>query len=423
MQNKKEFVSGFIKKQKDCEFSFRFLLQKEDDVWKIFFTMLELVKKGTRKEVDYDYGEYVLKEKLLDIEEGLGILQSLYGKNGEKGKLIVSNYDEFVIDSGHQLKFAPSKPRYGMTKRRWPMWFCTFRVPQGRVGKDWNRELLKEGFPYYPDLNEAIIGFFGLTVEHFSSYGEVRVIATDYRARIESLRLLFSKAKLELYSPEIEYENLVVKVFAKSARKMVTLPDIHPKSESVGFDIGFQPDSLYVALLSLQDNMKIDGMAFSKWSVEEEGVFIERPEEEILSLTRAGESQNLEYKYDVVDDNNKNDFIESVIAFLNTNTGIILIGVDNSGNIVGSKKSIEAIQKIIHDSCDPPPRSVKVQEKEISGKKVIIVEISEGDDKPYQSRRDRNFYVRHNSTDMKMERSELSRILKEQTEQSRVPPM
>lgn len=242
------------------------------------------------------------------------------------------------------------------------------------------------------------------------------VAIVDYRARIESLRLSFSKAELKLDSPEIQFKNLAVKVFAKSGPKVVTLPDIYPKSDLVKIDLEFQPDNLSVALLSRPDNIKMDGKEFATWREEGEGVFTERPEEEILSLTRAGESQYLEYKYDVVDGGNKNDFIESIIAFLNPNSGIILVGVQDNGDIFGSQKSAEDIQKLIHASCDPPPKNIKIEEKEIGGNKVIVVEVPEGDDKPYQSKRDKNFYVRHNSSDMRMERSELLSILREKSE-------
>jgi len=119
----------------------------------------------------------------------------------------------------------------------------------------------------------------------------------------------------------------------------------------------------------------------------------------------------------VDDDPKKNDFIETVIAFLNTNSGIILVGVHDDGTIVGSQKNVEDFQKLIHDRCDPPPKNVKIEEKEISGKKIIVVEVPEGDNKPYQSKRDRNFYVRHAATDMKMERSELFHLLEKHKEQ------
>jgi len=175
---------------------------------------------------------------------------------------------------------------------------------------------LKEEFPYYPDVTEAIVDLFDLSVEHFNAHGAVYTVTPDYRARIESLKLSFSRVQLEIHSPEIKHKDLLLKVFAKSGLKRTTLPDIRPKSEATEFDLGFQPDTLSVVLLSPKENMKVDEKKFTKWSVEEEGVFVERPDEEILSLTKAGESQNLEYKYDVVDEDKKTDFIETVVALL-----------------------------------------------------------------------------------------------------------
>lgn len=422
MQNNIEFLANLIGKQKECEFSLRFLLQKEEGSWKNFFTMLRLVKKGTRKEINYDYKEFVLREKLLGIPEGLKVISSLYPRNGEKGKLTLADYDEFRIELGRQSDFVPSKPRYGILRSHRPMRFCAFSIEGSQRGQRSDRELLKEGFPYYPNLSEAVISFFDLALEHFSSFGKVYVVIPDYRARIESLKLIFSKAEVTLVNPEIKYEDLVAKVFAKSGARITTLPDIYPKTEVVKFDIGFQPDTLSVALISRQDNMKIDVKEFNKWSVEEEGVFVERPEEEILSLTKAGESQNLEYKPDIFDENKRNDFIETVVAFLNTNRGIILIGLDDNGNILGSKKTVEDIQKIIHDCCEPPPKNVKIEEKKIGGNKIIIVEVPEGENKPYQSKRDKNWYVRHNSSDMRMERSELFHMLEKYLKEGREHP-
>jgi len=409
----KELLSHIVRQQKNCEFSLRFILQREGELWKNFSTMLRLVKKGTRKEASYDYGDYVLGEKLLNVQEGLKAISNIYPENDEKGKFVIPDYDEFTVESRPQLQFRPSKPRHGILKSLWPMRFIEFRVGQNKISQKWNRELLKEGFPYYPSLTEAIVDLFDLSVDHFNSHGAVYTVTPDYRARVESLKLSFSRVQLKIDSPEIEYKDLLLKVFAKSGLKRTTLPDIHLESEIAEFDLGYQPDTLSVVLFSPKENMKIDEKEFTKWSVEEEGVFVERPEEEILSLAEAGESQDLEYKYDIVDKDKKNDFIETVVAFLNTNRGIILVGVDDSGEVVGSQKSREDLEKMIHDSCVPPPKGVKIEEKEIEGKKVIVVEVPEGDHKPYQSKRDKNWYVRHNANDMKMEWSELSHILEE----------
>jgi len=418
MPNGKEVIIALIKAQRDCEFSLRFFLQRENVGWKNIFIMLKLVKKGTRNEVNYDYGDYVLGEKLLTIQEGLKAVSDLFQEDDEKRKLAVPDYDEFVIRSRRESRFLPSKQRYGFLRDNWPMRFREFEVHQDRKGTSGIKELLRDKLPYYPSVSDAVIDFFELAVDFFNSYGAVYVVIIDYRARIESLKLSFSKAELKLDPREIEHKNLIVKVFAKSGLEITTLPDIYPESDVVEFDIGFQPDSLSVALLSKQDIMKIDGKEFAKWREEEEGIFIERPEEEILSLMSAGESQDLEYKQNVDDEKKKNDFIETVIAFLNTNRGIVLVGVSDNGSVIGTEKNTEDILKLIHDSCDPPPRDVIIEGKKILGEKVVIVDVPEGEDKPYQSRRDKNFYVRHNATDMKIERSELLQLLEKQSSRS-----
>lgn len=63
------------------------------------------------------------------------------------------------------------------------------------------------------------------------------------------------------------------------------------------------------------------------------------------------ESQTLEFKQQL-----NNDFVKEVIAFLNTNDGIILVGVDDQGYISGledSKETLEKISNIISDNIEP----------------------------------------------------------------------
>lgn len=406
------YLVKLLDQQTDCEFSLRFFLQKDEDSWKNCFTMLKLVKEGIRNEIKYDYGKYVLEERILGIPDGLKLISDIFPKNNKNGKFTLDNYCEFETNLGGESEFKPSKARYSIQENMWPIRFSKLSVIEGQKGgQSSNRDLLKEGMPYYPKLDLAVLSFFNLGWDNFSSFGGIYVIIPDYRARIESLRLIFSKAEVKLVNPEIEYNKLIVKVFAESGTNRLTLKDIFPKSEIIKFDIGFSPNSLYVALISRPDNMKIDSKEYSKWSTEEEGVFIERPEEEIISLIQADESQILEKKGDINNKKNRNDFIESVVAFLNTNRGLIIVGVDDDGKIIGSKKKKEDLKKLIHDCIEPPPKHVQVDEKLVLNDKIILVEVPEGEEKPYQSRTDKNWYVRHNDCDNRMERSELFQML------------
>ena len=409
LKQSKETMFDIISKQKDCDFSLRFILQKNDNEWNLCFALLKLVKKGIRNKIEYNYGEYIVAERILTIEEGLKILEGLFTENGT-GKLLVADYGEFEVNRNQQPQFLASKVNYGVLFDEWPMRFCSFRV-SGNKGERKDTELLKEGLPYYPSVSEAIIDFFELATDYFSSYGEVYVVINDYRGRIKSLKLIFSKAIPVLELPEIKKEDLVVKAFAQSGRRMVTLDDVHPQNDIVEFDIGFNPEQLYVALLLRKDNLKIDGKEFGTWRGEK-GVIVERPKEEVLFLTKSGESQSLEYKGDIVEEITKNDFIETVVAFSNTNRGVILVGVSDDGQILGTDIMAEDLERMIHDCCDPPPKNVKVERRDMDeGKSIIIVEVPFGDDRPYQSKRDKNFYVRHNANDMRIERSELISII------------
>lgn len=416
MKTEKTALFSIAERQRNCEFSLRFILQRQNGLWKNFITMIMLTKKGDRREVRHDYGDFLIGEKLLNVEDGLKLISALYPMSTERGKLAIPDYGEFTIESVPPLEFFLSKQKYGVTQNNWPARFFQCRVSQNEASTNWNRELLKENLPYYPSLSEAAISFCDLSTERFDSYGAVYVIVLDYRARVESMKLAFSKAELTLQTPEMKHSDLIVKVFAKSKERSISLPDLHPESDTVSFDVGFQPDRLFAMLLSKQDNIKIDGKEFATWRSEDEGIFLERPGEEILSLLRAGESQELEYKRDIIEETQKNDLIESVVAFLNTNPGVILIGVNDDGSVAGCHKNAGDLQKLIHDSCDPPPRSVVIEERMINNSKIIIIDVPEGDDKPYQSKRDKNWYVRHNATDMKMERAELIRLTLEEAE-------
>jgi hypothetical protein len=404
-------IRAIVGKQKDCEFSLGYVIHKDKNVWKNFFTIIKLVKKGTIPELIYNYGESVIGQILLSEKEGLVMISDLFPQNGEKGKLKIPDCCEFTIDGGGQEKFYASKVRHCMVKNEYPVRIYQFRVHSPEVISNISVNLLREEIPYFPCLSDAAINVFELEAENFSSNGEVVVAIYDYRAKIERLQLIFSKGELKLTSPEIECEKLRIKAFAKAKNKSFALPDIIPTSEIVQFDVGFQPDILNVVLKSIDDSFKMDAKEFTIWRSKEEGIFLERPEEEILSLAKIGEKQNLEYKYDAKDEKQRSDLLETVVAFLNTNGGTILVGVDDSGELVGSHTSGEDLLKSIHDTCNPPPTGIRTQEKEIDRKKIIILEVPEGDDKPYQSKKDKNWYVRHNGTDMKMERSELMRLL------------
>lgn len=118
--------------------------------------------------------------------------------------------------------------------------------------------------------------------------------------------------------------------------------------------------------------------------------------EEILN----GESKNVEFKENVTDKSIK--YMKSVVAFANGSGGKIIFGIaDRTREVIGIGeqdvfKTMDAIANTISDSCAPgiiPDITMQT----IDGKTVIVVEISEGKQRPYYIKalgRDRGVYIR-----------------------------
>ena len=118
--------------------------------------------------------------------------------------------------------------------------------------------------------------------------------------------------------------------------------------------------------------------------------------EEIL----AGESKNVEFKENLPEKSIK--YMKSVVAFANGTGGKIIFGIaDKSREIVGFDKEdvfkkMDAIANAVSDSCEPaiiPDITLQT----VDGKTIIVVEISEGRQRPYYIKalgRDGGVYVR-----------------------------
>jgi ATP-dependent DNA helicase RecG len=103
---------------------------------------------------------------------------------------------------------------------------------------------------------------------------------------------------------------------------------------------------------------------------------------EIKNLIISGEGYNLEFKRSIP--SKVRELSEEVCAFANAAGGIVIIGVDDSNNIVGIsidnfKRS--AIQNSLNEIS--PSLDCDFYEVTIDDKKVVVLEVPSGKDKPY----------------------------------------
>ncbi len=135
------------------------------------------------------------------------------------------------------------------------------------------------------------------------------------------------------------------------------------------------------------------------FAVQNLGIFMDK----MLELAIAeGEGLKVEFKERL------SNLDREIVAFANTAGGIIYIGVDDSGKIVGVpiSNSIKSQILDIAHNCDP---SIKVTFTEYRDEKVLAVHVESGNDKPYRCKE--GFYMRNGPTTQKLKRDDIVMLI------------
>ena len=138
-------------------------------------------------------------------------------------------------------------------------------------------------------------------------------------------------------------------------------------------------------------------------------------------LLKKEEGTKLDFKLrlELWNETGKKELAKDVCAIANSKggRGYIVVGIiDKSKVIEGIKEEElfkeEQIQQIISSRCEPPI-PVKVDFLDIKDKKVGVITVLTGEQKPYQVRENGAFYIRRGSTTDIMRKQELLRIFEE----------
>lgn len=135
----------------------------------------------------------------------------------------------------------------------------------------------------------------------------------------------------------------------------------------------------------------------------------------LLSLIKKNEGPKLDFKLKLILDceSGKKELAKDVCAIANSKggRGYIIVGIeDKTKFIAGLDKdnlySEEQIQQIITSRCEPPIPII-VDIVDLDSKKICIITIYDGYQKPYQIRESGSFYIRRGSTTDTMRKQEL----------------
>jgi ATP-dependent DNA helicase RecG len=130
----------------------------------------------------------------------------------------------------------------------------------------------------------------------------------------------------------------------------------------------------------------------------------------ILDVISKGEDYSTEFKARLSE---KREILETICAFSNSNGGTILIGVSDNGEILGVDIGRSTIEELINDIkfSIEPTIIPHVELVEIEGKKIIVIRVAEGLNKPYFFKG--VAFRRIGKTNQRIPRDELEKIIVE----------
>lgn len=141
----------------------------------------------------------------------------------------------------------------------------------------------------------------------------------------------------------------------------------------------------------------------------------------LLSLIKREEGTKLDFKLrlELYYETGKKELTKDICAIANSSggRGYIIVGVeDKSKKIIGLQEDDlfreEQIQQIVTTRCEPPI-PIEVDFVEIKNKKIGVISIYDGGQKPYQVRENGAFYIRRGSTTDVMRKQELIALFEE----------
>lgn len=125
------------------------------------------------------------------------------------------------------------------------------------------------------------------------------------------------------------------------------------------------------------------------------------------------ESERIEYKSQMI-----NDIYREVIAFANTDGGVIYIGIDDKGNLTGIDNVDETYTRITNGIRDAIAPDVTMFVRYVlQDNKVIQIEVGEGSYKPYylksKGMKPTGVYVRQGASSVQASPDQIRRMIKE----------
>lgn len=221
------------------------VLAKPSNVWENVVTKIVPLHKSDSyiPKEKFDYGNFVLFEELISLDTLVEIIKKL----PEKGSVTITLGDyEVKVDgayfqNGYKYDSGEEYLNIG--------WFFE-RYQYRGSSKGYQREpIVSKDLPLFPDFRLAIKEYIGIDPQRYSDIYGIIICLPRYGAKIEEVNVGSKDIRLEILSKDTGIENILGKLYCERGEEVKHV-DIEFKDNSGIASIGFNPDSMYVALIS-----------------------------------------------------------------------------------------------------------------------------------------------------------------------------
>ena len=359
-----------------------------------------LPKKFTKK-----YDDLVITQFTLKLDEFIEFLSNIIHDG-------VSEIDGLKINSpmiqSWDIESNPSNKSHGYIKSEFPYLTLTTRLNYDRSRDPYALITGKDLSPF-PSTSRAIINLFDLY--HGGRDGGwlnenlFIVNIPDYRVGIKKLRIGKNKVSVEII-PKLLDENKLYSQFYTENKQESMIPI---KNQICELTYQKTPKEILAIIKEKETDEVLDYFDYTvSWAMSEDAVEKIIPEDIVRGWINGGENDTVEFK-EVL--KHADDVMKSVVAFANTNGGVILVGVADDCSIIGYDVSVEDVKnrfgRMVAEKCDPP---IEFDIEQIDlDEKIIAIKIPKGKSKIY-SVTNGGIYVRRNSSDRFIKPTELMEI-------------
>ena len=370
-----------------------------------------------RKDQDLDYGHVRLIRFYFPTERLGTYLDSIVRKKTIKipaiGEIALSVRSSFQtgleMKSRYIHKYSHERWMYAFND--WPYYLLSIQLDEQSVNRQ--QPLLKKGMPAYAQYDFAVTDFFNIPYPwQFTGTTNIFVVIPDPRARIEHLQLTGNLINISLIRGSSRLKDLLIKLFAKKGEEIDSEREFTPKSDQIALSLRFEPEFVSVYLLENKSGDELDWKQIDMvWGSKSNGADVGSTEDSLIQWIERGEGENVEFKEKIDESSPLLNFKKTVTAFSNTNGGLIYVGINDEG--VAAKDcdlKDETITQYVMD-VEPPP-NISFHRISVNGKRILVVKVEEGKDKPYNLR-DHGFFIRRGKTNSRAGRLEIQKFFEQ----------